>query len=97
MKLHDTDLTPLVDVLPIEVVTDAIGDLSLPDLDDATDLAVELGRSGSRGAVRVVRTVRRHPYRFTVVLSAIVGAALAIAIMRRRRPSSPELTFAEAA
>jgi hypothetical protein len=105
MKLPDRDLPPfsdlggaVVDVLPVEVVTDAIGDVSLPDLEAAADLAVDLGRSGSRRVVRVVRVARRHPYRATLILGALVGALVAIALLRRRSSTAPaELSVAEAA
>ena len=105
MKLPDTVLPPLsdlggavIDVLPVEVVTDAIGDVPLPDLEAAADLAVDLGRSGSRRVVRVVRTARRHPYRATLILSAVVGALVAITLLRRRSATTPaELSVAEAA
>lgn len=104
MKIQDTALPPLsdlgstvVDVLPVEVVTDALGDVSLPDLEAAADVAVDLGRSGSRRVVRVARTARRNPYRSTLLLSVLIGAVVAIALIRRRRTESPELTVAEAA
>jgi hypothetical protein len=98
-----TDLgTTVVELLPVELsvdrVTDVIDDLPLPDLDAVADVAVEIGRSGSRRIVRVARTAGRHPYRTTLVLSSLLAVVVALAIVKRRRSNeSPQLTMAEAA
>jgi len=106
MNLRDTDIPSamsdlggaVVEILPVEAVADALDDLSLPDLDTVTDVAVEIGRSGSRRVVGVVRTARRHPYRSALILSALAGILVALAVVQRRRGAeSPQLSMAEAA
>jgi hypothetical protein len=112
MKLHRTDIpaavsdlgTTVVEVLPIDTVGDALADfslpdISLPDLDDATDTVVEIGRSGSRRAFALVRVVRRNPLR-SLLLLAGVTALVAVVLTVARRSSDPEgsrLTIADAA
>jgi hypothetical protein len=108
MNLRDTTIpsavsdlgSTVVEILPIETVTGAVdGALDvLPDLDTVTDVAVEIGRTGSRRVVRVAGTVRRHPYRSVLILSALVGVLVGLAIVKQRRSSdAPQLTMAEAA
>jgi hypothetical protein len=109
MNLRETDIpnvmsdlgVAVVDALPVDAVAGAIHDMPLPDLEAVANVAIDLGRSGSKGVVRVVRVARCHPYRAALVVSSVLAVVLALAIVERRRrgdsDESPQLTVADAA
>lgn len=108
MNLTRTDIpatvsdlgTTVVEVLPIDVVGDALSDLPVPDLDEATETVAEFGRRSSRGAIAVVGVARRNPVRTALALIGLVAVVtLVVALMTRSSDSADEsqLTMADAA
>lgn len=87
-------MTDVVTSLPFDKIGSAL-DTVTPDLDDVTDLAASVAKSGSRLGVRTVRTsvrvVRRNPRLAAGTLAGLI-AVVALALFLKKRRETSEVT-----